>query len=109
MHIESENYDFLMYTLNVGPPVPSLASFPDSPYVAYIVLTFELAHTKSTAESVRLKVNTIYARYEGRVWERGYAIPIYPVLPYWVIAFLRLRCVHYNIIILKNMKKCVYK
>ena len=24
MHIESENYDFLMYTLNAGQPVPSL-------------------------------------------------------------------------------------
>ena len=23
MHIESENYDFLMYTLNAGQPVPS--------------------------------------------------------------------------------------
>ena len=37
-----------------------LASFPDSPYVAYIVLTFELARTKSMAR-VSLKVNTIYA------------------------------------------------
>ena len=24
MHIESENYDFLMYILNAGKPVPSL-------------------------------------------------------------------------------------
>ena len=24
MHIESKNYDFLMYTLNAGKPVPSL-------------------------------------------------------------------------------------
>ena len=24
MHIESENYDFLTYTLNAGQPVPSL-------------------------------------------------------------------------------------
>ena len=26
MHIESENYDFLMYTLNVGKPVPYIPS-----------------------------------------------------------------------------------
>ena len=39
-----------------------LASFPDSPYVAYIVLTFELARTKSTA-CARLKVNIIYATW----------------------------------------------
>ena len=51
-----------------------VASFPDSPHVAYIVLTFELAHTKSTFFFARasLKVNTIYAIYtRGRVWERG--------------------------------------
>ena len=41
--------------------------------LAYIVLTFELARTKSIYPvlfaRVSLKVNTIY---EGRVWERGY-------------------------------------
>ena len=30
MHIESENYDFLMYTLNAGQPVPSLYIYPCS-------------------------------------------------------------------------------
>ena len=48
----------------------TLASFPDCPPVAYIVLTFELARTKSTAES--LKVNTIYAtRDRARARARG--------------------------------------
>ena len=50
----------------------SLASFSDCPPVAYIVLTFELARTKSTAES--LKVNTIYAtrdRARARARARG--------------------------------------
>ena len=32
MHIESENYDFLMYTLNGGKPVPSLYIYPVLPY-----------------------------------------------------------------------------
>ena len=38
-----------------------LALFPDSPHIAYVVLTFELACAKSTAE--RLKVNIIYATW----------------------------------------------
>ena len=42
-----------------------LASFPDFPHVAYIVLTFELAHAKSIVlfARARLKVNIIYATW----------------------------------------------
>ena len=37
MHIESENYDFLMYTLNAGQPVPSL-------YPVYITVLGDHLH-----------------------------------------------------------------
>ena len=40
MHIESKNYDFLMYTLNAGKPVPSLYIYPVR-YGCYIVCMVE--------------------------------------------------------------------
>ena len=50
----------------------AIASFPDYPLVAYIVLTFKLAHAKITffLRKRVLKMSIPYV-YEGRVWDEA--------------------------------------
>ena len=66
MHIESENYDFLMYILNAGKPVPSL-------YTQYY-RTGSVRSSTLRMRALRANVKPAHCKFKGRTFSASNSV-----------------------------------